>query len=82
MSIRRESAHTPTDVERALNERGVPGKVEVRGPLAVLIVTPDIMAKLGDAEIRRTALAIAREHGFTHMAIELRSEGDATLPRG
>ncbi|MES2177243.1 MAG: hypothetical protein V4550_05205 [Gemmatimonadota bacterium] len=75
MSIRRETPGGPTALEKALSEGGIPCKVETRAGLAVLIATPDMVARLGDAELRRTALALAREHGFTHMAIELRSEG-------
>lgn len=84
MSIRRETPGETSGLEGALAERGIPAKVETRAGLAVLIVTPDVVARLGDAEVRRMALALAREHGFTHMAIELRSDGTrdgATLPR-
>jgi hypothetical protein len=42
--------------------------------LAVLVATPDVVAKLGDAGLRKAALDLAREHGFTHVAIELRAE--------
>ena len=74
MSIRRETPSGPTPLEMRLAESGVPCKVETRAGLAVLIATPDVVAKLGDAELRRTALALAREHGFTHVAIELRAD--------
>jgi len=40
----------------------------------VLIADPETVARLGDAELRRTALALAKEHGFSHVAIELRSD--------
>jgi hypothetical protein len=74
MSIRRETPSGPTALERALAERGVPCRVEQRAGLAVLVATPDIVAKLGDAGLRKAALDLAREHGFTHVAIELRAE--------
>jgi hypothetical protein len=80
MSIRRETPGETSALEGALAERGVPCRVETRAGLAVLIVTPDVVARLGDVEVRRMALALAREHGYTHVAIELRS-GDATVPR-
>jgi hypothetical protein len=56
-------------------------KVESRAGLAVLIADAATVARLGDAELRRTALALAREHGFSHVAIELRADtgGQARL---
>ncbi len=77
MSIRREMPGGPSALERGLTELGVPCRVESRAGLAVLIATPDVAARLGEAELRRQALALAREHGFTHVAIELRSDADA-----
>jgi hypothetical protein len=61
-------------LEGALAERGLVVKVESRAGLAVLIADAATVARLGDAELRRTALALAREHGFSHVAIELRSD--------
>lgn len=87
MSIRRETPGGVTALEKALAERGLPFKVETRAGLAVLIAGEATVARMGDAELRRAALALAREHGFTHVAIELRSEPDvapranAPLPR-
>ena len=74
MSIRRE---TPADVSpfvRALAERGLPCRVEPRAGLAVLIADRETMAALSDLEVRRATLTLAREHGFTHVAVELRDE--------
>lgn len=76
MSIRREMPGGPSVLERELAELGVPCRVETRAGLAVLIATPDVAARLGEPELRRQALAFAREHGFTHVAIELRSDAD------
>jgi len=81
MSIRRETPSGPTPLEGALAEKGLVVKVESRAGLAVLIADAATVARLGDAELRRTALALAREHGFSHVAIELRSDtgGQARL---
>ena len=74
MSIRRETASGPSELERMLAERGLPSKVEPRAGLAVLIVDRETMAALADPEVRRATLALAREHGFTHVAVELRDD--------
>jgi hypothetical protein len=77
MSIRRETAGGEPGLEGALAERGLVVRVEKRAGLAVLIANEATVARLGDAELRRMALALAREHGFSHVAIELRSDPDA-----
>jgi hypothetical protein len=74
MSVRRETSGGEPTLEAALAERGLVVRVERRAGLAVLIVNEATMAQLGDAELRRVALGVAREHGFSHVAIELRSE--------
>jgi hypothetical protein len=87
VSIRRETPGGQPALEGALAERGLVVKVESRAGLAVLIADAATVARLGDAELRRTALARAREHGFSHVAIELRSDSggpprlDAPLSR-
>jgi hypothetical protein len=63
---------------------GVPCKVEPRAALAVLMVETGVAQKLADGELRRSALALAREQGFTHLAVELAppaAGANATLPR-
>jgi hypothetical protein len=87
MSIRRETPTGDHALEGALAERGLLVKVERRAGLAVLIADEATAKRLGDAELRRAAIALAREHGFTHVAIELRNEPDvarrdAAVPRG
>ena len=82
MTIRRETPTGDHALEGALAERGLVVKVEPRGGLAVLVANEATVKQLGDAEVRRAAIALAREHGFTHVAIELRSEPDAPFPRG
>lgn len=87
MSVRRETPGGQPALEGALAERGLVVKVEGRAGLAVLIADAATVARLGDAELRRTALSLAREHGFSHVAIELRSDTggqprfDAPAPR-
>lgn len=73
MSIRRVVPGGEPVLEGALAERGLVVRVERRAGLAVLIADQETVTRLGDAELRRTALALAREHGFSHVAIELRS---------
>lgn len=86
MSIRREKAGGQPALEGALAERGLVCKVESRFGLAVLVADAENVARLGDAAIRREAVELAKQHGFTHVAIELRSTpGDGTIapvPRG
>ena len=76
MSVRRETPGGQPALEGALAERGLVVKVESRAGLAVLIANSATVARLGDVELRRQALALAREHGFTHVAIELRDDPD------
>ena len=76
MSIRRETPGGHPALEGALAERGLVCRVEGRFGLAVLIADAATVARLGDAGVRREAIALARQHGFTHVAIELRSGSD------
>jgi hypothetical protein len=60
-------------LEEALRRLGVSGRVEARERLAVLVPRAGIAA-LADAATRRQAASLAREHGFTHLALELLDE--------
>jgi hypothetical protein len=60
-------------LEAALARLGIAGRVEARERLAVLVPSGGI-AGLADAATRRRASALAREHGFTHLALELVDE--------
>ena len=68
-------------------ELGVECDVEARGGLALLLPAVGSVEKLAEEETRRAALALAKQHGFTHVAIELPSDrrqsrsSDAPLPR-
>ncbi len=55
----------------AIAALGVQCSLEARGGLALLMPAPASVAKLQDPETRRAVVALAREHGFTHVAIEL-----------
>jgi len=74
VSIRRETSSGPSELERILAARGVPAKLEARAGLAVLVVDRGTMTALSDPELRRATLTLAREHGFTHVAVELRDD--------
>lgn len=58
----------------AIAELGIDCALEARGGLALLLPTPEGVAALQVDESRRAVVALAREHGFTHVAIELPSE--------
>ena len=68
-------------LERALAAIGVRGTVEARGSLAVL--TPDGATDLSDTRLRDRAVALAGQHGYTHLALELppAAHGDAAVHR-
>ena len=58
----------------AIAELGIDCALEARGGLALLLPTPEGVAALQVDESRRAVLALAKEHGFTHVAIELPNE--------
>ena len=58
----------------AIAELGIDCALEARGGLALLLPTPEGVAALQADESRRAVLALAKQHGFTHVAIELPSE--------
>jgi len=77
-----ESRRRADQLAANLTGMGLPCKVEPRAALAVLLVESGVASRLADGELRRAALALAREQGFTHLAVELAPPGaDATLPR-
>ena len=78
-----EARRRADQLAAALTGMGVPCKVEPRAALAVLMVESGVAQRLAEGELRRAALALAREQGFTHLAVELVPPGgaDATLPR-
>jgi hypothetical protein len=58
----------------AIAELGVQCSLEVRGGLALLLPVQESVATLQLPDTRRAVLALARDHGFTHVAIELPSD--------
>lgn len=71
---------TTTRLEAELRSIGLTVTVEAHGRLAVLIAADD--TPLLDPATRRAATQLARQHGFTHLALELAPNDDgATLPR-
>ena len=57
----------------ALADLGVQCSLEVRGGLALLLPVSSSIQTLQSPDTRRAVLALARQHGFTHVAIELPS---------
>ncbi|MCC6318663.1 MAG: hypothetical protein IT361_13360 [Gemmatimonadaceae bacterium] len=62
-------------LEVALATRGLPWSVEARDTLAVLLPTGRYVPL--DAVARRHLIELARQHGFTHAAVEIPSAGAA-----
>lgn len=65
------SRRNATALAAAIAELGIACTLEVRGGLALLLPTADAVASLQVDETRRAVLALAKQHGFTHVAIEL-----------
>lgn len=68
-------------LEAALRGAGVPCSVEARETLAIVAMDAGA-SRFADDSLRLRTLALAREHGFTHVALELLDAEDrAALPR-
>ena len=79
-----EARRRADQLAASLTANGIPCKVEPRAALAVLMVESGIAERLADGELRRTALALAKEQGFTHLAVELAPPpggANAAVPR-
>jgi len=79
------TARNARSLAQGLAELGLVCVLEARGKLVLLMPDQESVAKLADESLRRSALALAKEHGFTHAAIELpndrrRAEPDADAP--
>jgi hypothetical protein len=68
------SARKAAALATAIAKLGVECALEVRGGLALLLPTAEGAAALQQDGTRRAVLALAKEHGFTHVAIELPNE--------
>lgn len=65
-------------LEGALRAAGIAARVEGRAGLAIVLAEP---AAFADPALRLRAATLAREHGFTHVAVEVPLEGArAPLP--
>jgi hypothetical protein len=67
-----------SDLATRLSDQGIGYRVEVRERLVILV--PD-RGTWPDAERRKAILKLAREEGFTHVALELDPDG-ARFPGG
>ena len=68
------TARNATALAAALVELGLACDIEARGKLVLLMPDQASVVKLADESLRRAALALAKQHGFTHAAIELPSD--------
>lgn len=55
----------------ALRALGFPCEVEPRAGLALLTMEPADAERLAASSDRAAALTLAKEHGFTHVAVEV-----------
>ena len=74
------SARSPEALERALRDLGVRCSIEAHDALAVAVPEPGERG-LEVAEVRRRAIELARTHGFSHLAVELREPEHAPSDR-
>jgi hypothetical protein len=74
------SARSAEELERALRELGVRCSVEAYDALAVAVLEPG-ERRLEADNVRRRAIELARTHGFSHLAVELREPGHAPTNR-
>ena len=61
------------DLERALQGLGLQCTVEAYDALAVVVPAPS-ERRFEVETLRRRAIELARAHGFSHLAVELRSQ--------
>lgn len=57
-------------LEQALRERGIAASIDVEGAVAVMRLHRDD-ARLTDAAYRQSLVAVAAEHGFRNLALEV-----------
>jgi len=65
------TARNARSLAEGLTELGLVCVIEARGTLVLLMPDAASVEKLADESLRRAALALAKQHGFTHAAIEL-----------
>jgi len=79
------TARNARSLAEGLAELGLVCVLEARGKLVLLMPDAASVEKLADESLRRAALALAKQHGFTHAAIELpndrrRADTDTDAP--
>jgi hypothetical protein len=79
------TARNATALAAAIGRLGVQCSLEARGGLVLLLPVKASVEALQSPDTRRAVLALCREHGFTHVGIELPSdrrgaERDADAP--
>jgi hypothetical protein len=68
------SSRSATALAAAIGQLGIECALEVRGGLVLLLPTQDGVIALQVDETRRAVLTLAKQHGFTHVAIEMPSD--------
>ena len=74
MSIRRSQGKSTPEAEAlaaALAQLGVPSRIETRGNLAVIITDAAGSKAFAQGDVRQRALALAKEQGYSHLALEI-----------
>lgn len=71
------STRSRADLERDLRTLGIRCAVEEWDALAVLVPEPGERG-FEDEDLRRRAIALARAHGFSHLAVDLPEERGST----
>jgi hypothetical protein len=74
------STRSPEELERALRALGLRVSIEAMDALAIAVPEPGERGfELADTRAR--AIALARAHGFSHLAVELRERERKATPR-
>lgn len=68
------SAGDASALAAALRALGLPCDVEPRAALALISTRAEHAARLAAPQERGAVLALARQHGFTHIAVELSAD--------
>ena len=73
---------TQESLEATLRARGIACRVEGHERLALLVPDGSVSA-IEDGAVRREVVGLLRDHGFTHLALELVDDpaGDAAVHR-
>ncbi len=72
------TTQSATALAAGIAELGIRCSLEPRGRLAVLVPMSSSIERLQGAETRRALVALAKQHGFTHVAVELPDDHGAS----